>query len=349
LTPRPEPYPGREPGELDFATPDQIITMRNGVMVGTRPNRQSYTVITPPTKLTWEAIDKAVAETLVPAKATGDDAILQTYLDYKGVPKYPRREAENTWAMFRQLTGHKPLAKCGWDDGKLLVAHYAAKGLKSASIHKRLVRLNAAVRFAIKTGKLPTTMINPFSAVVSDVGKDAVEKVRLDDADIAACRQNLDKLRAEDQLLFRFLCSTGARLGEAFQVVDEESAMGVRFCEVGTKTKASHRRIPFPDCLIPYLPPVIAGRLFKDDPGAAGKRLNQWLHDDCGINERDPQTGEYIKTAHSLRHRAIELLDEAEIPDNVSRRLFGHTKDPHDRYSKAIVVLKKWVDKIDGI
>ena len=247
----------------------------------------------------------------------------RTYLDYKGVGKYPRREAENTWAMFRQLTGHKPLAKCGWDDGNALVSHYLAKGLKSASIDKRLVRLNAAVRFAIKTGKLPATTINPFSAVVRGVGNDAVEKVRLYDADIETCRQNLHKLRAEDQLLFRFLCSTGARLGEAFQVVDEESAMGVRFCEVGTKTKASHRRIPFPDCLLPDLPPVIAGPLLKGIPGLAGKRLNQWLHHDCGINEKDPRTGEYIKTVHSLRHRAIELLDEAEIPDNVSRRLFG--------------------------
>jgi integrase len=237
-----------------FATDRELHFLDgDGKTTRTAPNGGTATFYTGPIKS--GGLSEAINERPTVATRSGDDAILETYLDFKDAHKYVRRGAEDTWATFKSLTGGKPLVKCGWDDGRKLVECYAAKGLKSASIHKRLVRLNAAVRHAIKTGKLPATMINPFSAVVPKVGKDATQKVRLTEAEIAICRQKLHLLKPEDQLLFRFLCSTGARLGEAFQVVDEETAEGtnIRFCEVGTKTETSHRRIPFPDCLIPTM------------------------------------------------------------------------------------------------
>jgi integrase len=275
-----------------------------------------------------------------------DDSILDDYLNFKSVTGYPRREAELTWQLFRTLTNGKPFRKCTWDDGRALVAHYLAQGLKVASVHKRLVRLNGAVNFAIKTGKLPRDTVNPFAAVVAKEGDDSTKKVALDAADLEACRANLHTLSDRDQLLFRVLCTTGIRLGEAFQIKSEATLKGIRFCEVESRkgrvgSKPTMRRIPFPVHLLPHMPAVVTGPLFTGTPNDASHRLNAFLRA-CGINAEG-------KTLHSLRHRAIELLREAGCPDNVSRRLFGHAKDEHEKYGDAIVILKEWADKIDGI
>jgi integrase len=285
-------------------------------------------------------------------RKSDDDAVLAAYLDLKNVTGYPRREAEATWALFRTLTKGKPFRQCTWDDGRALVAYYTAQGLKVASIHKRLVRLNAAVNFAIKTGKLTRDTINPFAAVVAKEGDDSTKKVALDDADLKACAANFGKLSPHDQLLFRTCCTMGLRVGEAYQIAGEQTLKGIRFCEVvsrkGKSAKLRPRRVPFPSHLLPHLPPVVNAPLFTGTSNNADHRLNDWLHDECGIGTKD-ETGRYDKTLHSLRHRAIELLREAGCPDNVSRRLFGHAKDEHEKYGDAIVILKEWADKIDGI
>jgi integrase len=278
----------------------------------------------------------------------GDDAIVAGYLDDRGVTGYPHREAEQTWELFRSLV-HKPLKQCTKDDGRALVQYFRDQGLKSASIKKRLTRLCAAVNWAIGEGKLPATQINPFAGIVRSAGKlevlggDAMQRLPLSAADLELCRGGLAKLSTADQLLFRLLCTTGMRLGEAMSIDREEVQGGIRFVTVGTKTEASFRRVPLPASVLPYLSAKIAAPLFSGTANAASKRLNGLLRD-VGID--DP-----AKSVHSLRHRAHDVLREVGCPEPIQRALLGHAKDIHAKYGEGhpLSILKQWVDKIDGV
>ena len=271
-----------------------------------------------------------------------DDAILDTYIRHKGVTGYYEREARAVWALFRTLCD-KPLKDCSRDDGRLLVAHYEAQGLKSASIRKKLMWLNAAVNLAInerRDGDPLKLKFNPFSSIVPDRG-DSERRFPLDDDDIAAVKRNLGGLDKSEQLLFRVLGSTGMRLSEAFQIDGEKTERGVRYVIVGHKTDQSERRVPLPAGLLPYLPKTIKGKLFTGRANQASKDLNEFLRD-CGIT--DPR-----KVLHSLRHRAQDRLRAFECPQDIRWALLGHEeKSVAEGYGKGFSVpqLKKWIDRI---
>ena len=127
-----------------------------------------------------------------------DDKLFETYLDRGGKKKtgvhgHFRREAENTWTSFKRLTNNKPLKDRTRDDGRKLVAHFQAEGLKSATIQKKITWLNAACNLAISEGRLYS--INPFSSI-APAADDESERLPLDDADMKKCKRNLDKLSA---------------------------------------------------------------------------------------------------------------------------------------------------------
>jgi len=271
------------------------------------------------------------------ATKNGDDALFETYVQDKKLTGYSEKEARDVWSLFKTMTEGKALKDCTRDDGRLLVKHFEQQGLKSASIHKKLVRLNAAVNLAIEEGKLT---FNPFAGIVAKSGKDSIEREPLDDADMALAFGNLDKLDASDQLLFRLLASTGLRLGEAFQITSEKSEKGVRFVLIGTKTAQSRRRVPFPASMLPHLPEKIKGPLFTGDANSASKRLNTFLNE-CGI-------GSAQKVVHSLRHRAADRLRAVGAPEDIRWALLGHHKKTADKYGKGFPVslLRKWIDKI---
>jgi integrase len=356
--PRLTPYAG-DNGEQIVAGPRELAiydaagtllrTETNGgpVIRILQPMPKSEHAAAIPADVEFALFDGAAARALV--TTTDDDAILSAYLEHRKVTGYPRKEAEATWAQFRAMTGGKPFSKCTRADGRALVAYYqseAGGSLKVATVHKRLTRLNGAVNFAIAERQLPSDAINPFAGVVAKEGDDSQERVPLDAADIAACAAKLGTLRPADQLLFRVLCTTGMRLSEAFQIKSEETMQGIRFCEVTSRkgrvgSKPTVRRVPFPVHLLPHLPAVVNAPLFTGNSKDAGKRLNAFIR---SVGIADPQ-----KTLHSLRHRAISLLEENECPDHINRRLFGHATDEHDGYVKVIKVLKKWIDLIDGI
>jgi integrase len=271
----------------------------------------------------------------VPTK-NADDAILETYIKQANVTGYPEREARAVWAMFRSLCD-RPLKDCSRDDGRLLVAHYEAQGLKSATIRKKLMWLNAAVNLAINEGRLK---FNPFSSIVPDRG-DSEKRFPLNDDDMATVKHRLGGLDKRDQLLFRVLATTGMRLSEAFQIDGENIERGVRYVMVGSKTEQSERRVPLPADLLPHLPKTIKGKLFTGRPKYASKHLNQFIRD-CGIT--DPR-----KVLHSLRHRAQDRLRAFECPQDIRWALLGHEeRSVAEGYGKGFSVpqLKKWIDKI---
>ena len=173
-------------------------------------------------KSEFEMFDAAYDERPKVATKNGDDELLDTYLDHRNITGYARREAETVWRTFKELTSNKALKDCTRDDGRLLAQHFKDAGNKSATVVKKVSWLRAAVRLAIKEGQL---QFNPFAEVVAE-DDDKLKRKPLGEADMKVCKKNLGTLSECDQLLFRFLATTGTRLGEAFQIDGEATERG---------------------------------------------------------------------------------------------------------------------------
>jgi integrase len=344
--------PGREhpdgDGKILATDKDLFFIDRNGAITRTEPN----------SKLTTRFFDKgeevrsiifrsqkaAVSFTTSdrrpsPAKKNGDDDLLETYVRHANLHFRIEREARDTFALFKRLTDNKPLKDCTRDDGRKLVTHLEAQGLKRASIQKKVAWLNAACNFAIKEG---TLRFNPFASIVPKVD-DAERRVPLDDDDMKTCKRHLSTLAEADQLLFRLLAATGMRLGEAFQISSEATERGVRYVFIGTKTEASRRRVPLPSSVLPFLPKNIHAPLFTGGAPRASKRLNRFLRQ-CGVAVRGKG-----KVIHSLRHRAADRLRAANAPVDIRHALLGHeARTVADSYGAGhpVRLLKQWIDKI---
>jgi integrase len=327
--------------ELKFYGPD-------GKLLRTTPNGgPSFRIVNLQHRLGIPFVDERMIGFKEEARArakpkTDDDKVLETYIVHRKITGYIEREARDVWALFKTLTDGKPLKDCDRDDGRKLVTHFEAQGLKSATIEKKIAWLNAAVNLAISEGRLK---FNPFASIVPRV-RDKTRRLPLADADMKAIKRNLTRLGEADQLLVRLLASTGMRLSEAFEIDGEEKERGVRYVVVGKKTDQSLRRVPLPAAVLPYLPKSIKKPLFaltkhKDPSDAASKRLNRFL-DDIGIT--DPR-----KVAHSLRHRAQDRLRAAGCPEDVRWSILGHEEETVAAgygVGFPVPLLRKWIDKI---
>ena len=327
--------------ELKFYGPD-------GKLLRTTPNGgPSFRIVNLQHRLGIPFVDERMIGFTEEARArakpkTDDDKVLETYIEHRKITGYIEREARDVWALFKTLTDGKPLKDCDRDDGRKLVTHFEAQGLKSATIEKKIAWLNAAVNLAISEGRLK---FNPFASIVPRV-RDKTRRLPLADADMKAIKRNLTRLGEADQLLVRLLASTGMRLSEAFEIDGEQKERGVRYVVVGKKTDQSLRRVPLPAAVLPYLPKSIKEPLFaltkhKDPSDAASKRLNRFL-DDIGIT--DPR-----KVAHSLRHRAQDRLRAAGCPEDVRWSILGHEEETVAAgygVGFPVPLLRKWIDKI---
>ena len=139
-----------------------------------------------------KTIEKLSATRTRAPEKTGDDALLEVYLRHANVTGYFEREARDVWALFRRLTGNKPLKECDRDDGRKLVEHYKSQGLARATVDKKVAWLRAMCNLAIDDGKLK---LNPFSRVLPKKKKgDAVRRLPLDNADIKIIKSKLGSL-----------------------------------------------------------------------------------------------------------------------------------------------------------
>jgi integrase len=330
--------------ELKFYGPDGRLlrTASNGGPMFQLINLERLGIPVPVGERMFTIPQETRAKVTRSGNASGDDAILDTYLKHANITGYAEREARDVWALFKRLTDNKPLKNCDRDDGRQLVAYFDAKGNKSKTIIKKIAWLNAAVNLAISEERHKT--INPFSSIVPK-RKDSERRLPLSDADMKAIKRNLSSLDKSDQLLVRLLASTGMRLSEAFEIAGEDKERGVRYVVVGAKTEQSLRRVPLPAAMLSGLPQKITGPLFRRDAAdpsdAASKRLNRFLRD-CGID--DPR-----KVIHSFRHRAQDRLRAAECPEDIRWSILGHERETVAAgYGEgfAVSVLKKWIDKI---
>jgi integrase len=343
--------PGREHvgddgGRIIATDKDLLYLDASGAITKTEPNGDFWYQLAGADRLTVRSLAEAYLQAdfgdgplrrqAAPAKKNGDDAMLETYLRHRNVHSRIEREARNTLALFKSLVDNKPIKDCTRDDGRKLVAYFEAKGLKKASIKKRVAWLNAMCNLAIKES---TLRFNPFASIVPKAD-DAERRVPLTDDDMKTCKGKLGTLAEADQLLFRLLATTGMRLGEAFQIDSEATEHGVRYVVIGTKTEASRRRVPLPSSVLAFLP-KIEGPLFMGGAPAASKRLNKFL--------RDCRVAGPGKVIHSLRHRAADRLRAAGAPVDIRHALLGHeTRTVADSYGAGhpVRLLKQWIDKI---
>ena len=268
---------------------------------------------------------------------TADDAIIETYLEHANITGHSERETRAVWALYKQLTDSKPLKDATRDDGRKVVQHFESQGLRSATIQKKITWLNAAVNLAIKESKLT---FNPFSSVVPK-RDDKQKRLPLSETDIKNAKRGFGQLNENDQLLFRLLAATGMRLSEAFEIDGELKEGGCRYVIIGKKTPQSHRRVPLPAAVLPYLPKVIKGPLFEGGTPAASKRLNKFIRR-IGIVDKG-------KVVHSLRHRAQDRLRAAGCPVDYRWALLGHEVETvAEGYGSGFPVplLKRWIDRI---
>ena len=268
---------------------------------------------------------------------TADDAIIETYLEHANITGHSERETRAVWALYKQLTDSKPLKDATRDDGRKVVQHFESQGLRSATIQKKITWLNAAVNLAIKESKLT---FNPFSSVVPK-RDDKQKRLPLSETDIKNAKRGFGQLDENDQLLFRLLAATGMRLSEAFEIDGELKEGGCRYVIIGKKTPQSHRRVPLPAAVLPYLPKVIKGPLFEGGTPAASKRLNKFIRR-IGIVDKG-------KVVHSLRHRAQDRLRAAGCPVDYRWALLGHEVETvAEGYGSGFPVplLKRWIDRI---
>jgi integrase len=343
----PGEHAGPDGGKIVANERELIYLNHNGSYLRTEPNAVQM-VVPPYPESSARAVVKFVRsldDTPRPTAPTknGDDAILESYLKRQNITGHFEREARATWALFKSLCD-KPLKDADYADGRKLVEHFEAEGLKRATIEKKIGWLRAAVRQNMKTKN--GLKFNPFSNVVSEPKPgDSMRRLPLDEADMKKIKRNVHRLSETDQLLLRLLAATGMRLSEAFEIDGEMKERGVRYVIVGKKTEQSLRRVPLPGCVLPYLPKVIKGRLFVtehlDPPDMASKRLGKFL-DDIGIT--DPR-----KVVHSLRHRAQDRLRAAECPEDIRWAILGHEeRTVAAGYGEgfSLPVLRKWIDKI---
>jgi integrase len=308
---------------------DKVTYLQDGdlVKVDENPKVMHVNAVDVEDQDTADALVAIQENTLLPRRfakllKTPDDAILETYLT--GKREALKADARGILKLYKEVVG-KPLLKATPSDARDLAEVLSKRGNSKATIQKRLGWLSAAINHAISMRKFDAA--NPFvSAARKGLGKAEVRRAEWSEEHMRLCWENLHRLDAEDQLLWKVLAVSGARLGEVCSINKEDVERGtdIRFCWVGTKTKASYRRLPLPDGL--GLPAQIRGPLFQRPARVASKRLNRFIKKtirDCpGLD------------VHGLRHRAIDVFRNSKTDAHLRRRrLVGHASaDVHDQY-----------------
>lgn len=290
-----------------------------------------------------------------------DDAIIAAWVELQEVSDTVETTGRTAVRLFTGISG-KPLAKATGEDAEAFVRALKEQGKAWNTITGRIKMLRTIWNQGLKRKLLKTA--NPFVGVTPPKRRGAErKKIAFTSGDMQIMRANLDKLLPNDRLLWLWLAQTGMRMHEPFTVRGEECDEGVRFIRLGseTKTEESERTVPIPDSILPLLPAKIIGPVLPQNKSAvkwASDRLNTWIHDVCGISQKDDfrsdkyPEGRQQKTLHCLRHRAksrLRALEDEGCPSWVRDELMGHggKKTEGDKYGEPpIKIMKKWMERI---
>lgn len=274
-----------------------------------------------------------------------DDELFITWFNQKDVSPRIRNMTLKIWSQFKEMTDNKRISDCTRSDGRLLVRKLIEQGNSIATVRKKVSGLAAAVNIAIDDNLLAS---NPFTKVIP-VDKKIVHMDKLDENDMRLMRHELANMSRQDALLWKLLAFTGMRLDEPFQIINEHMIDGVRCVEVGTKTRASKRKLPIPTKLLDEFPNHITSQVFPGHSEFAGRRLRRIMAK-VGISyDSKNKTGNPLKVLHSLRHRAKDRLRNCKCPLDVQHELLGHRRNFSevtygDGYS--MVEKLKWIDMV---
>lgn len=318
------------------------ITVKAPIIVPPSPVPVKAPVVKPPAPPKSDMVPRIVVGPI----SAADQAMLDTFLGLKQRNKFYEREARNEWNAFRAFVGGRAMKDCTRVDGRAYATYLSKKGLKSATVTKRINYLSAPIAH---DPTFTDTRPNPFDRAVVVVVDDAKEILPFTDDDMTLVRdQMLPKLGPNEKLLWLMCATMGLRHSEAFSIEREHSHKGIRFVKLGQKTKDSKRDVPLPDCLLTFLPARIHGPLFTDNCKNVSKKLLRALR---RVGITDPQ-----KNVYSLRHRAHARLRRVRCPEDLQRMIVGHTlghkhvrKDVHDRYGQGeclVDLTKPFVDQI---
>ena len=139
---------------------------------------------------------------------------------------------------------------------------------------------------------------------------------------------HLDKVESRYALLFRFLLSTGLRIGEALALTKKDidfEKCTVNVCKdvvfdknkriVQTpKSATSYRTVPVPQAICEELKHIKTDDIFPFSYNAVNKAI-QRLRANLGFNV----------TIHTLRHTYATRLEEANVSPKVKQALMGHS------------------------
>jgi integrase len=230
------------------------------------------------------------------------------------------------------------------------VAHLEAEHRKTRKTVIKVATLRRALASLVTVANLAKVTPNPFHKVLPKVTSenDSDDIDEYSDSDIKVIRKNLHKLCEEDRLLVRLLACTGMNRDEAFQIKKEYVLDGIRYCEIGTKSGARKRRVPFPADLLPHLPAKIDRPLFKGRQDSLTKRIGAFMSDIGVINDSD---GRKISPLHSFRHRAATRIRLAypasdELLYAIGGWARGKKNSSRTYGTFPISVLKEAIDKI---
>ncbi|MCP1537973.1 DUF6538 domain-containing protein [Methylorubrum extorquens] len=329
-------------GGLVVASEDKLEFFdENNAFVRVEPNTHTVRV---PMELTPQ--DIRGIEPYLPKRKNQDDHIIEHWIEHRNINDHLAREARRTWIDFKKITKNKPLAKCTRKDGVALANFLLSQNNNSSTVEKKIGHLRAAVNLHMVDGILTS---NPFHKVIP-TRNDRLIRAPLSETDMLKVSESLHQLSQSDQLLWKLLATTGMRLDEAFQIIEEHKEEDIRYVRIGTKTASSDRRIPLPTDLLDRLPKRIVGPLFEGRSDVAGKRLIYFLKRlEISYNSRRG-TGDKRKVVHSLRHRAKDRLRAMSCPLDIQYEILGHEKSTVAAgygYGYPMTVIRSYIDRIE--
>lgn len=315
-------------GTRSFATADEVHHIgQSGKVESTRPNemevRISFDLLK---KHEQRDLKEKFAKAKVPVVRSGDPdwQIIKDYIDHQGKDRYWEAEAQETYTLFRKVTG-KTFANADRADAQRLAIYLLdeyqspkkrhRKGVSSATVTKKLNFLSAPINEHMR-GRNPRIKFNPFGGRgIVPKRDDKIRRKPLYNADLEKIDANFHRLGPNEKLLYLVLRHTGCRRSEAWQI-EETTEKGLRVMWFGEKTLQSVRRIPIPRALLPHLPEKIDRPLFSDGPVNVGKNLGRAMR---RFGVTDP-----TKVVHSFRHRAKDRLRAETCPKDIQEAILGH-------------------------
>jgi integrase len=233
---------------------------------------------------------------------------------------------------------------------------------KNSTITKKIATIKSLLSFAVNNGLIPS---NPaLNIKVSSKKTDSLTRMSFNSEDIAKIF-NSEPMNKKD---YRFWIAyiglhTGARLEEIGQLLksDIKQESGVYYFDINAeeckklKTKTSVRKIPVHKRLIDagfldYINSIKSEKLFPELKAGTSGRLTKGYSQWFARHLQKVGICDSSKVFHSFRHGFKEACRNAEIPEEISDLLTGHSNGSFGRGYGAghkIEVLNKWIQKIN--